>query len=344
MRVAVYYNNNDVRIEERPIPQISDDEILVKSHAIGICGSDVMEWYRIKTAPRVLGHEMVGEIYKVGKNVKKYSVGQRVFVSHHVPCNSCRYCYYDYHTACETLHTTNYDPGGFSEFIRVPKINVDRGVFILPDTLSYDEGVFIEPLACAIRGQEHLDIKKGQTVLVMGCGVSGILHIQLSKLYGAGKIIATNNREYRRKLAEKFGADITLTPKEATVEKIRELNDGNLIDKIIVSTGASKAVEQAFELIDRGGTILFYAVPPPTVNIPVNFNKLWRNEVSIKMSYGAAPKELFKSIQLLKNKRINVKDMITHKLPLTEAQKGFQLVASGDQALKVVLYSTSGQQ
>jgi L-iditol 2-dehydrogenase len=338
MKVAVYYNNKDVRIEDRPTPEISNDEILVKSHAIGICGSDVMEWYRIKTAPRILGHEMVGEIVKVGSKVNKYKLGQRVFVSHHVPCNSCRYCYYDYHTACETLHSTNYDPGGFSEFIRIPAINVDRGVFVLPDSITYDEGVFIEPLACAIRGQEHLGIQKGQSVLVMGCGVSGILHIQLAKVYGAGKIFATNNRDFRRDQALKFGADVALKPVEATIERIKELNEGNLLDRIIVSTGSGKAVEQAFELIDRGGVILFYAVPPPTVNIPVNFNKLWRNEVSIKMSYGASPKDLFKSIEILKHKMINVKDMITHKLPLTEAQKGFSLVDHGDECMKVVLY------
>ncbi|MHA1754341.1 MAG: zinc-dependent dehydrogenase [Candidatus Odinarchaeia archaeon] len=338
MRVAVYYNNNDVRIEERPIPEISEDEILVKVHASGICGSDVMEWYRVKTAPRVLGHEMTGDIVKVGSNVDKFKVGQRVFVSHHVPCNSCHYCYYGFHTACETLHTTNYDPGGFSEYIRIPKINVDRGVFVLPDSVSYDEGVFIEPLACAVRGQEHLNIFKGQSVLIMGCGVSGILHIQLSRLAGAGKIFATNRREYRRKAAKEFGADIVLKPEEATVEKIKELNDGHLIDRIIVSTGAPQAVQQAFELIERGGTILFYAVPPPDINTSVNLNRLWRNEVSIKMSYGASPSDLYKSLMLIKNKRVDVEKMITHRFPLTEAQKAFKLVASGDKCIKVVLY------
>ena len=128
MRVAMYYNNNDVRLEEMPKPKIGPGELLIKAIACGICGSDVMEWYRVKKTPRVLGHEMTGEIVEVGEGVNQYKVGDRVFVSHHVPCNTCRYCLSGHHTACETLHTTNFDPGGFAEYIRVPRINVDRGV------------------------------------------------------------------------------------------------------------------------------------------------------------------------------------------------------------------------
>jgi L-iditol 2-dehydrogenase len=143
----MYYKNSDVRLEEMPKPQISSRELLVKVQASGICGSDVMEWYRIKRAPLVLGHEITGEIVEVGKNVSGYKVGDRVFVSHHVPCNSCRYCLSGNHTVCSTLHTTNYYPGGFAEYIRVPAINVERGVFLLPQEVSFADGTFIEPLA-----------------------------------------------------------------------------------------------------------------------------------------------------------------------------------------------------
>ena len=125
MRVAVYYNNRDVRIEERQIPEINDDEILVKVIASGICGTDVLEWYRIKKAPIILGHEISGIVDKAGKNVKNLKIGDRVVVSHHVPCMKCHYCLNSHHTACETLHKTNFDPGGFSEYIRIPKINVE---------------------------------------------------------------------------------------------------------------------------------------------------------------------------------------------------------------------------
>ncbi|HMK51581.1 MAG TPA: alcohol dehydrogenase catalytic domain-containing protein, partial [Thermodesulfobacteriota bacterium] len=153
MRVAMYYNNSDVRLEEIPTPRIGPGELLVKVLASGICGSDVMEWYRIKKAPRVLGHEIAGEIVEVAEGLDRYKIGDRVFVSHHVPCNTCQYCLNGFHTLCDTLRTTNFDPGGFAEYIRIPRINVDRGVFILPDEISFEDGVFIEPLACVLRGQ-----------------------------------------------------------------------------------------------------------------------------------------------------------------------------------------------
>ena len=192
MRVAMYYNNRDVRLEEQPKPEIGPGEIMVKVIASGICGSDVLEWYRIKKAPKVLGHEITGEIVEVGEGVENCRIGDRVFVSHHVPCNTCHYCLNGYHTACETLHTTNYDPGVFAEYIRVPKINVDRGLFILPDEVSFEDGVFIEPLACVVRGQRVAQLRQAQSVLILGSGISGLLHILLARAVGAGRIIATD--------------------------------------------------------------------------------------------------------------------------------------------------------
>jgi L-iditol 2-dehydrogenase len=136
MKVAVYHSNNDIRIEERPVPVISEKEILVKMMACGICGSDVMEWYRIKKAPRILGHEMAGEVVAVGDAVDRFGKGDRVFVSHHVPCYTCHHCMRGNHTACEMLHAGNYDPGGFSEFIRIPEENVAYGTFLLPEAVT----------------------------------------------------------------------------------------------------------------------------------------------------------------------------------------------------------------
>jgi len=171
MRVAMYYNNNDVRLEEMPVPRIGPGEILVKVIASGICGSDVLEWYRIKKAPIVLGHEIAGEIVEVGEGVGKVKEGDRVFVSHHVPCNTCRYCRSGNHTVCETLHTTNFDPGGFAEYIRAPRINVDQGTFILPDEITFEDGSFVEPLACVVRGQRVAGFRPGMSVLVLGSGM-----------------------------------------------------------------------------------------------------------------------------------------------------------------------------
>lgn len=337
MLVAVYYNNKDVRIEEMPTPEIVDDEILMKVMASGICGSDVTEWYRVPKAPRILGHEATGVIEKKGKKVTRYRVGDRIFVSHHVPCNKCRYCLSGHHTACETLHTTNYYPGGFAQYIRVPRINVESGVYKLPPDMSYEEGTFIEPVACVIRGQRLAAVKKDDTLLIIGSGVSGILHAQLAKLKGLKRVVVADINTYRLKLAEKFGADCTINAKENLPQKLKEANNGRLADQVMVCTGAVQAASTALECVDKGGTVLFFAVPEPTVKVPVPINQFWRNEITIKTSYGAAPKDLAESLIILSTKKLNVKDMITHTLSLRQAAEGFRLMAEAGASLKVIL-------
>lgn len=337
MLVAVYHNNKDIRIEEIPKPEIGYDEILLKVMASGICGTDVVEWYRIPKAPRVLGHEATGIVVEIGKNVKKYKVGDRVFVSHHVPCNICDYCKKDSHTACETLHTTNYFPGGFSQFIRVPKINVENGVYKLDPNMSFEEGTFIEPLGCAVRGQRTAGINKDDTVLIIGSGMAGILHIQLSKMNGAKKVFASDVNADRLELAKKFGANYTVNANKELPRELKKINDGKLIDKVIVCTGAKKAALTALDCVDRGGTILFFAVPDPSVLIPIPITQFWRNEISIKTSYGAAPKDLEEALKILEKKRVNVIDMISHRIDIRDAAEGFRLVSEAGKSLKVII-------
>jgi len=337
MLVAVYYNNRDIRIQEMPKPEIASDEILVKVMACGICGSDVVEWYRAPKAPRVLGHEATGIIEKTGEKVTRYNVEDRVFVSHHVPCNKCQYCLKGHHTACETLHTTNYYPGGFSQYIRVPKINVEHGVYKLPSNMSYQEGTFIEPLACTIRGQRLAAIQKEDTLLIIGSGMSGILHTQLAKLKGVQRIVAADINPYRLKLAKKFGAHYTINAKENLPQKLKEINEGKPADQVVICTGAKQAALTSLECVDKGGTILFFAVPDPTVKIPVPITQFWRNEITIKTSYGAAPRDLEESLEILAQRKVKVTDMITHKLSLQQTPKGFRLVADAGESLKVIV-------
>jgi L-iditol 2-dehydrogenase len=337
MLAAVYYNNRDVRIEEMPKPESGDDEILLKVMASGICGSDVIEWYRVPKAPRVLGHEATGIIEKKGMKVAGWNVGDRVFVSHHVPCNKCRYCLSGHHTACETLHTTNYFPGGFAQYIRVPKINVESGMYKLPSGMSFEEGTFIEPLACVVRGQRLAAIHPQDMLLIIGAGVSGILHAQLAKLRGVRRVVVADKNSYRLELAEKFGADSTIDARGNLSEKLKEVNDGRLADQVVVCTGASQAALMALECVDKGGVILFFAVPEPTVKLPVPINQFWRNEITIKTSYGAAPDDLAESLAILSQNKVNVKDMITHRLSLRQAAEGFRLMADAGASLKVII-------
>jgi len=337
MRVAVYYNNRDVRVEERPKPEVGEGELLIRAHACGICGSDVMEWYRIKRAPLVLGHEMCGEVAEVGEGVSEYKVGDRVFVSHHVPCGSCCYCDSDHHTACETLHKTNYDPGGFAEYVRIPKINVESGVYPLPDDMSYEEGAMIEPLACAVRGQRLSAVGAGQTVLVLGSGMSGILHIRLAKARGAGKIFSTDVNKWRLKKAAEFGADAVFDAREDVPANLSEANGGRLADVVIAATGAESAAKQALSLVDRGGVILYFAVPKPGVDLPVPINDFWRNEITVKTSYGAGPQDLSESLDLIRNRAVAVDDMITHRFSLSDVGEAFKVVADAGESLKVIV-------
>ncbi|MDI6806546.1 MAG: zinc-dependent dehydrogenase [Candidatus Aenigmarchaeota archaeon] len=337
MRVAMYYNNQDVRLEEMPIPKIGPGELLVKVMASGICGSDTMEWYRIKKAPRVLGHEITGEIVEVGDGVESYKKGDRVFVSHHVPCNKCHYCIAGNHTVCKTLHSTNFDPGGFAEYIRVPRINIAHGVYLLPDEISFEDGTFIEPLGCVVRGQRIARVERGNTVVVIGSGICGLLHIQLARVQGAERIISTDINEYRLKAARKFGADYTINAKEDVPARIFEFNEERLADRVIVCTGAPEAMIQALQSVDRGGTILFFAPTEPRINTPIQLADLWTRGITLTTSYAAVDEDLKKSIELIRTRKVNVHEMITHRLSLAEAGIGFKLVADAKESIKVII-------
>jgi L-iditol 2-dehydrogenase len=203
--------------------------------------------------------------------------------------------------------------------------------------MSFEEGTFIEPLACVSRGQRLAGLKKDDTVLIIGGGISGILHTQLAKFKGLENIVVADINPYRLELAKKFGANHTLNAKENLPQKLKEINKGRLSDQVIVCTGATSAALTALDCVENGGTILFFAVPDPTVKLPVPINQFWRNEITMRTSYGAAPNDLEDSMRTLATKQLNVKDMITHRLSLSEAQEGFRLMAEAGQSLKVIL-------
>jgi len=337
MRVAMYYSNRDIRIVEMEIPRIGPDELLVRVWASGICGSDVLEWYRLAKAPLVLGHEIGGEIVQVGDAVQGWKEGDRVFVSHHVPCNMCRYCAAGHHSVCHTLATTNFDPGGFCEYLRVPAINVRNGVYALPDSMTYEEAVFIEPLACVFRGQHQVGWIPGRRILVIGSGIAGIMHIMLARASGAGRIVAVDIHPNRLDAALKFGADHVLSAGDDLVDRFKEVNDGRLADLVIACTGAASALKQAFHAVDRGGTILFFAPTDPGAAVEMPLNELWRKEVTMTSSYAGSPRDILAAIELIASRRIKVAEMITHRLPLEKTAEGFALVAQAADSMKVVI-------
>lgn len=334
----MYYANNKVVVEEIERPRIGPGELLVKVIASGICGTDVVEWYRHSKIPLVLGHEIAGQIIEIGEGVTRYKIGDRISASHHVPCNTCHYCLTGHHTVCDTLRKTNFDPGGFSEFLRLPAINVDRGVYLLSDEVSFEEATFIEPLACVMRGQRLAGYKKGQSVLILGSGISGLLHIKLAKLKKFGRIIATDINDYRLKMASRFGADFVINARDDVSEKLKAFNDGRLIDTVILCTGASPAINQALRSVDKGGTVLLFASTEEGFKFSISINEFfWKNEVTFVSSYAADPEEHMEALELIQSKKVNVKDMITHRLGLGEIQKGFKLVSDAKESLKVII-------
>lgn len=337
MRVAMYYNNRDVRLEELPVPKIGPGELLLRTRSSGICGSDLMEWYRVKKAPLVLGHEVTAEVVEVGDGVSDYKPGDRVFSTHHVPCGACRYCRSGHQSVCELLRTTNFEPGGFAEYIRVPKINVELGTLRIPDAMTFDEGSFIEPLACVARAQRFAKLAAGQTVLMIGSGISGLLHIQLARARGAARIIATDISEFRLNAARQFGADATIHGSADVPAKLKDLNNGRLADVVIVCTGALPAAHQATRSIDRGGTLLFFAPTAAGVDVPIPLFDFWRDEINVVTSYAGSGDDLKESLELIRDHKVRVADMVTHRLPLEETGAGFQLTASGQDSIKVII-------
>jgi L-iditol 2-dehydrogenase len=335
MRVAMYYSNRDVRLEEMPRPQPGPGEVLIKIHASGICGSDVVEWYRRPKAPRVLGHEIAGEVVEAGKGVGEFAVGDRVFATHHVPCGTCHYCRLGHPTVCDLLRTTTFDPGGFSEFVRVPAINVQRGMLKLPDAMSYEEATFIEPLGCVVRGQNLIGMTEGVTVLVIGSGLAGLLHAQLARARGC-RVIALDINPERLEIARRFGIEHTFPSDGEAPEKVRKANQGRLADRIIVCTEAPAALHLAFGLVERGGTILFFAPMKPGTRVDVPLQELWWQGVTMTSSYAASLPELREAVSLMKSGQVDGTSMVTHRLPLDKTGEGFRLVEATE-SLKVII-------
>mgnify|MGYP001220268839 FL=1 len=339
MQVCMYYSNKDVRLVDQPVPEIGPGELLVKVLASGICGSDVMEWYRRDKVPLVLGHEVSGVVVAAGEGVSKFKVGDRVAVTHHVPCNTCHYCLSGHHTMCETLlKGTKFYPGGFAEYLRVPAINVDRGTFPVPDHVSDEEASFMEPLACVLRGQRQLDAKPGQTVLVLGAGISGLLHIPLARTLGAGLVVAGDTIPYRLEKALEVGAHHALYADDDLPDKLKAVNQGMLADRVIICFDGF--IPLALRCVERGGAVLFFAGAAEGACIPACINDIfWRTEATLTSSYGGAPGDCDQALKLIAGGSLPLNKLISHRLPLSEAQQGFGLVCDPvtNRCVKVIL-------
>jgi L-iditol 2-dehydrogenase len=338
MRVAVWHNNRDIRIEEVPRPTPGPRELLIRVMSCGICGSDVVEWYRLPRAPLVQGHEVGAEVVEVGAEVAGYRPGDRVCVAPKVPCLECRYCRAGHYPVCPNVKVRL--PGAFAEYVVVPELIVERGTYRLPASMSYDQATFIEPLACAVRAQHLAGLAAGQTILILGSGMSGLLHVKLARARGCRVTVADVNQE-RLALARANGADFAL---EAGVDLTVRLQEvvGGKADVVMMCTAALPAVADAWRCVDRGGAVVFFAVPGPEQPVTVPLNSFWMQDTRILTAYYCGPPDLVEAIRLLESRTIAVDDMITHRLPLKEIARGFGLVLDGRESLKVIIRPQEG--
>jgi len=333
MKVSLWYNNRDIWIAEMPTPEPGPGEMLVKVMSCGICGSDIVEWYRLPRAPLVQGHEVGAEVVAVGGSVRGYKPGDRVFIAPKVPCGTCFYCLRGHFPQCTEIKERL--PGGFAEYILVPPVLVEKGTYLLPDKITYDQSTFIEPLACVVRAARLAGMKKEDSVLVMGCGMAGLLHVKLAKARGC-KVIAVDVNKRKLGYATRSGADVVIDGAENAAERLVAEN-GRKADVVMVCTGAEPALEQAWPCVDKGGVIVLFAVPGPDKKVVVPVNDFWMKEITILTSYYCGPPDIAEAISLIESGDIVVDDLITHRLALSDIAHGFRLVSEGRESVKVII-------
>lgn len=328
----MYHGAGRLAIEERPQPVAADGEIVVRMRACGLCGSDLMQWYQDRRAPVVLGHEPVGEVVQVGDGAA-FAVGQRVFIHHHVPCFDCELCRADRHTLCERFRATAIDPGGLSEFIRVPAENAEHDVLVVPDAMDDVAATLIEPVACIIRGQRLAGISPGSRVAIVGAGSMGLLEIQVARALGAGDIVAVEPDPARAARAAACGARIADGLDAASVHAAF---GGHLADQVFVCTHAPTAIAESIHMAAPAGVVQLFAVPEPGHTVPIDFGAIFFREVSIQSTYSAGPNDTRAALAMIADGHIDPDSVITHRVGLSDAAQAYELARSGE-AIKVVV-------
>jgi L-iditol 2-dehydrogenase len=319
MRVARSVTLDEVRIEDMPEPEPGAGEVVCRVLACGVCGSDVLGWWVERKLPAVLGHEPVGEVLAVGEGVDVVAPGDRVAIHHHAPCGECRRCRRGHETLCERFRAVGLDPGGFSEQVRVPAELVDE---LLPvDGLDPAVGTLIEPLACVLRAQDRAGLRAGDSLLVVGAGTSGLLHVAAAHARAVEAVWVREPREDRRALAEAWGA---------------EHHGNELVDVAIVCTPRSDAIAAASEALAPGGELLLYAPPSPGTPLDVDGERVFSGELTITASYSAGAGDMRAARDLIAAGRVDLGALVTHRLGLEETGRALELQRSGE-ALKAVV-------
>ena len=337
MKFSLYYAADDVRVAEKPVPEIGPAEVLVRVYACGICGSDTMQWYRGPAVARMgginSGHEIAGDVVAVGESVRSCKPGDRVVVVHHFPCMECTPCLDGNETACEKMRDKYIEPGGFSQYIRLFEKCVANGMFALPDTMSYEEGSFVEPLACVVRGVRKTAPINGRTVLIFGGGLAGLLHAKLTRHLGAARVTVVDTNPNRLAIARRAGADAAVSPAETLPSA----------DRIYICTDSPKAAESALGCVHRGSHLLFFATDGPDKQLSLPLTRFWSLQPTISFSYGPAPRDMREALELIASGSVDVADLVTHRFGMDDIAEAFQIASRPrDNSLKVIVEPNRG--
>ncbi len=339
MKAANFYDIDDIRCEEMDVPSIGKGEILLKVMVCGLCGTDVskMKGKTVPT-PAVLGHEVAGEVAEAGEGVRKFSKGDKVVVTHHLPCFVCRYCRHGNYSQCDAFRQMNIVPGGFAEYIRVLSPAVEKSVFKIPSSVTYEEASFTETAACCLRGLERCGILAGDIVMIVGAGAVGLLHLQLAKICGAGRIIVSDPIDFRLDTALKLGADVVVNPLRNDAEEVvRDAAGGSGADVVIIAVGNVDVIKQSLCFVSRGGKVLFFAGCPDDSLLELDPNLVYHSEVSLLGSYSSSPIEQRAALRLIEERRINLKELVTHRFRLDQLQDAVNTAIDGNESLKIII-------
>lgn len=328
-----------VELSELPIPSIGPGELLLQMRACGLCGSDLIKIFGGKSLgqPVSLGHELVGVVGAVGEGVERFAPGDRVAVAHHVPCGRCRYCRHGSESMCPQFRATNLDPGGFAEYVRVPALQTEQTAFALPDTVTDEAGIFMEPLACALRAVKRSDIQASDRIVVVGAGCMGLLVAQAVALRG-GSAISVDLREERLELARALGVEATVNVAGSDpLTALRAAAGSDGIDGAILTAVSVPVVEAVLGVLRAGGRINLFADAGHGRQMPIDLSAFYWQELSLTATYSATPAELNEAIQLLCAGRVQTLPLISHRFDLSRFNEGARLQREG-QATKVLFY------
>jgi len=338
MKAAVYNPNiGSPEVIEMPIPEIGEDEILLKPMSVGVCGSEVLT-YRL-SGPGSFGHEPAGYVHRAGKKVKNVQEGDRVFVHHRVPCFVCHYCRRGNYSMCSQYLELGFEPSAYAEYTKVKARNVQLDTILLPDHVSFDEGCLIEILSCAWRALKRASIYPGDTVFVVGSGFVGLAAIQIARILGAGRVIISDFVDFKLDLARELGADAVINPgREKVFEKLLEINGGRKADKVMTIAGSIKAVQEAATLVDKGGTLMQFGPTEQDATFPWAPNNFFYSEISYIPSYSSSPLDTKEVAHYLFRGDIKVKKLITHHFRLEQIKEALEVKKRAVDSLKIIVH------